>query len=374
MGKKVRNSFDTFDDEFEFFPLEDFDDGDLFGEVKDRKGIKYIKNALKSVKNLVVTIGEDAFPETSGILKGFGEAGAEFRDTFIDYKDKAVDFINKKKGNGPKLSKEVIGQEAAGLFKSLKQDITERFKTGYFIKSTDDLFDLNDMMDDDEDDGSGGNSISAAPKKAIKDPNSPVQLRISKEKKRYETTIKLENERAKSIKEATVGAAEAMVSSSVDLFEKTQMLEEARHHVHMQYLKNIATNIYKHTSMQAQMLQANIEYGKKSLAIYTEQLGHLKELREIQSIIYRKQEKPYNRKNTIRDIFGDGFDGSAYAQHVIGNIKNEFGLITGMLPMLGMMDMGMMGGGKKKNGLEGFLKMGLMALNPINLIFNSMLS
>ena len=382
MAKKVKSNLDIFDDEFEFFPLEEYDDGEMFGEVKDRKGIKYVKNVLKSVKNLAVTIGADAFPETSGLLKGFGEAGAEFKDAFTTYKDKAVDFLNKKKGESNKLNSGNIGNEAESLFKSIKDDIVGRFKSGYFIKSLEDSIDLDSMMDDDfgsfnnADDGSGGISATTKEKKVI-DPNAPSKLRISKKKKLYETTLKLENERFQSVNQSVLTSSQAIVSSSVELFEKAQMMEEARHHVHVQYLKNIATNIYKHTTMQAQLLQANIEYGKKSLAIYSEQLSHLKEMREIQSILYRKQENTgmKNKNPSIKDIFGNGFDGAAYAKAVMGNMQNEFGMFSAFLPMLGMLNSDMLGGGK--GGGMNAKTLGTMlfsAFNPINFLFNNLLS
>lgn len=376
MAKKLKNTTPEIDewDEFEFFDLDNMDD--LTTESRDKTGVKYIKNVLKSVKNLTVKIGEALLPDTTGLAGELLNAGAEFRDQFTDYKDKAIEQISKLKG-GNKITKEALSQEAVGIVKDLKEDVKTRFQTGKFVKGPEDeTFDFG--FDDDDDDGESTSSSSEnnAEVKQAKDPNAPVRARITAANKRRKFNFEIENERFQSLREATVGSMEASVAASVDMFQKTQMLEEARHHVTTQYLKNIATNLYKLTGIEGQALAAHVEYGKKSLALYADLTRFTKEMHEMQSAIYQSNQKfkDSRKKSTSKmsDVFGYGWSGSEWAKAVVGNAKEAFemspvGMMMGMLPMMNMLgDMG----GKKKGPIGQVLQF----FNPLNLLLNATMS
>lgn len=376
MAKKLKNTTPEIDewDEFEFFDLDNMDD--LTTESRDKTGVKYIKNVLKSVKNLTVKIGEALLPDTTGLAGELLNAGAEFRDQFTDYKDKAIEQISKLKGKN-QITREALSQEAVGIVKDLKEDVKTRFQTGKFVKGPEDeTFDFG--FDDDDDDGESTSSSSEnnAEVKQAKDPNAPVKARITAANKRRRFNFEIENERFQSLREATVGSMEASVAASVDMFQKTQMLEEARHHVTTQYLKNIATNLYKLTGIEGQALAAHVEYGKKSLALYADLTRFTKEMHEMQSAIYQSNQKfkDSRKKSTSKmsDVFGYGWSGSEWAKAVVGNAKEAFemspvGMMMGMLPMMNMLgDMG----GKKK----GPIGQALQFFNPLNLLLNATMS
>lgn len=376
MAKKLKNTTPEIDewDEFEFFDLDNMDD--LTTDTKDKTGLKYVKNVLKSVKNLTVKIGEALLPDTTGLAGEILNAGAEFRDQFTDYKDKALEQISKLKG-GNKITKEALSQEAVGIVKDLKEDVKTRFQTGKFVKGPEDeTFDFG--FDDDDDDGEStpSSSENKAEIKQAKDPNAPVRARITAANKRRRFNFEIENERFQSLREATVGSMEASVAASVDMFQKTQMLEEARHHVTTQYLKNIATNLYKLTGIEGQALAAHVEYGKKSLALYADLTRFTKEMHEMQSAIYQSNQKfKESRKKSgskMADVFGYGWSGSEWAKAVVGNAKEAIemspvGMMMGMLPMMNMLgDMG----GKKKGPLGQMLQF----FNPLNLVLNATMS
>lgn len=376
MAKKLKNTTPEIDewDEFEFFDLDNMDD--LTTDTKDKTGLKYVKNVLKSVKNLTVKIGEALLPDTTGLAGELLNAGSEFRDQFTEYKDKALEQISKLKG-GNKITKEALSQEAVGIVKDLKEDVKTRFQTGKFVKGPEDeTFDFG--FDDDDDDGeyTPSSSDNNAEVKQAKDPNAPVKARITAANKRRRFQFDIDNERFQSLREATVGSMEASVAASVDMFQKTQMLEEARHHVTTQYLKNIATNLYKLTGIEGQALAAHVEYGKKSLALYADLTRFTKEMHEMQSAIYQSNQKfkESRKKSTSKmsDVFGYGWSGSEWAKAVVGNAREAIemspvGMMMGMLPMMNMLgDMG----GKKKGPLGQMLQF----FNPLNLVLNATMS
>lgn len=378
MSKKFQNEFDDIDDmDYEFFSMNDLDDGMNFGDSEKKSGKGYAKNVAKSVKNLSIKLHEMFLPETHGVITEFGNAISSFKDEFINYKDKAVDFIDKHKyadDGSNKLSKAYIGKTASSLFASAKEDVKNRFTTGKFVKGPfDDMDDFDFGFDDDDDEG--GSYEKQEEKKEV-DPLAATQLKLQKskfdiQKKLYE----FDTEKTKYIGETTLRAAEATVSANVEMFNKTQMLEEARHHMHMQYLKNIATNLYKTTAIQGAMLRSSLEYDKKSLALLAESMSHLKEMREIQVMIYKSnKENKSSDRVSLRDVFGMGFSGSEYAKGVIGNIKNAIemspiGMLMGFSSMFS--SMGSMGMGGKNAGPLGMI---MQMFNPFEMIFNSLLS
>lgn len=387
MAKKLKNTTPEIDewDEFEFFDLDNFND--LAEDTKDKSGLRYIKNVFKSVKNVSVKLSEALLPQTSGLAGELKNAGSEFKDQFTEFKDKALNQISKFKGkaSGQSLSKEAIGETASSLFTDLKKDIVDRFKTGKFVKGPEDeSFDMDFGFggDDDDDESSSSSSEPQSTLKQEKDPNAPVRARITQAKNRNKRLqFDLDNERFQSLKEATLGASEASVAASIEMFNKSQMLEEARHHVTTQYLKNMAVNIYKLTGIQGQALAADIEYGKKTLALYADMTRFIKEMHEMQSIVHRENEKFRSKNkstsgNKLENIFGYGFSGSEWAKGIIGNVKDAvemspIGMMMGMLPMLDMMNMG---GGGQKGGVGGTIKNFAKSMNPFSLLLNLVMS
>lgn len=365
MAKKHNGEFDLNIDDFEFFPL-DGSDNSLF-EDRPKLGIGgYAKNVLKSVRNLGVSLADAIHPSITEGVREMGAVITESKDIVVEQKDKLMEQIQKFRGNEAKPLKETAGN----FVKEIGDDLLNRFKTGKFFKS-DYFIDMDDFDFDmgfgDDDSGSSVTEPDAGKGKVEKDPNAPKEVRIRRKKfKQY--AFEVENQRTKYIGDAVVGASQASIAASIDIYNKSQLMHEAHAHVTHAYLKNIATNIYKLTNINLQSMQAQVEYGKKDLAFTQEMTAMIKDLHQINVSIYKKQQDSMkkNKANSMREVFGMGFSGSNYAQGIFQNAKdmlsNNFALSM-MLGMLPMMNMGE-GMGMKQSPA----KMAMSMFNPFTLL------
>ncbi len=377
------------------FDWEDFDDDEFFddyskilgsdmGESKaDQKGIKqFFKNAVKSVGRGVTKLGKAFMPEAADSLSGVFDFGRETKDKLSEGKDKIMKEITGRNMNDIKISKSI-----ADTFSSAKKDILERVKTGNFVKA-DKGFDMDSFMDDDEDDSDwddedGEYSESSSPEEQQEvhfsglDDNYKASSMPEQKKKSFKQVIIQQRMGAdKKAARAVLTAGEASVKAQYDLFNKASLMAESRHNQTMAYMRNIMKNIYTLTASNSTLLKVQMEFGRKSLAMSADMLALMKELHQYQTKLYSKSLGDVDAfgnsiQNKASDIFGMGFDGSAYFERLKDNVTSAFqdsmvGQLWETQKMFGEIS-GAMGG--KKKGLVGNLA-GM--IDPARIIGNFM--
>lgn len=359
------------------FDWEDFDEdeffddyskilGDDLGESKsDKKGIKsFFKNAVKSVGRGVTKLGKAFMPEAADVVSGFADFGRETKDKLSDSKDKIMREVTGSKMGDVKLSKSI-----ADTFSNAKKDILERVKTGNFVKSEMEAFDMNAFMDDDNDEDEDEEySETSSPEEQQElhfsglDNDYKASSMPEKKSKSYKQVIIQQRVGAdKKAARAVLTTGEASIKAQYDLFNKTSLMAESRHNQMMTYMRNMMKNIYTLTASNSTLLKVQMEFGRKNLAMMADMLGLFKEIHQYQTKLYGKSlgetDAFGNSVTKASDIFGNGFDGTSYFEKLKENLGSAFqdsmiGQLWETQKMMGEIN-GAMGG--KKKGLIGNL-------------------
>lgn len=337
LGKKGSNPDDDFDFDFggsdELFSLDD-----PFSGVNEKppKGVKgYLKNVVKSVKNIGVKLSQEYLPAAHSLIDDLKEDDSDNSNL------KSIDFKTLK-AKGTEYAK-----EAKGIVQDLGKDVKNRVKTGYFFKSEDDSFggdisfgdedfggdsDLGDLSMDDETPAPDSSESGTVKSK------TPSMAAVTAKSARAQATIAMRLNRD-SIN-ATIGTTQAHIKAQANLFNQSMIIESEHHRQKMLVMKNIASNVGKIIKQNNLSLKAQMEYSLKSLAFSNDIAAMIKEIRNVQwnAFAPKKEDQTDYTKTRYKGIFGNGFNKKGW----LNNFKSNFTLNTG-LDNLGMLK-DMMGG------------------------------
>lgn len=337
LGKKGSNPDDDFD--FDFGGDEMFDIDDPFGKnEKPPKGVKgYLKNVVKSIKNIGIKLGSEYLPDAKNLLD--------------DLKEDDEDNSDLKSLNIAKIKSEAskYTNEAKNVVKDLKKDVKQRIETGYFFKSEDDMYgDINfgDDFEEDSDLGdlSMGDDENPAPDSTESGESPKAKTSMARVAVKSAKAQSIINMRLASAQiNATVGATQAHIQSERTMFNQNILLESEHHRQKMLVMKNIASNVGKIIKQNNVSLKAQMEYSLKSLAFSNDIAAMLKEIRNVQWDLYKpKEDEEHDFSTNYNKIFGNGFNKSKWLNNFLSRSKNNaFGgnldSILGMGEMLGSM-------------------------------------
>lgn len=339
LGKKSSNPDDDFDFDFggsdELFDLDDPFSGP---NEKPPKGVKgYLKNVVKSIKNLGVKLGNEYLPESKSLLDDLKE-------------DDEDNPSLKSLVGGLKAKAQEYTKESKNVAKDLGKDIKDRIKTGYFFKSEDDAFgdisfgdedfgdsDLGDLSMDDDSTPAPDSSESGS----VKSSSVPSMVAVTAKSARAQmaASIRMHNDTIN----ATIGATQAHIKSETSLFNQNLIIESEHHRQKMLVMKNIASNVGKIIKQNNLSLKAQMEYSLKSLAFSNDIAAMLKEIRNVQwNAFVPKKQDDTNYDSKHNKIFGNGFKKTAWLK----NFKDNFLMTTGLDGLFSMNDM--------ISGMDGF--------------------
>lgn len=360
LGKKGSSPDDDFD--FDFGSDELFSLDDPFGNTKDKppKGVKgYLKNVVKSVKNMGVSLGKIYLPagmELVDNIKENDEDNPGFRQT-----------LSKIKKDGSKYAK-----AAQDIVSDVGKDISKRVKTGYFFKSEDDsLSDIDFGMDDDFGDISfdENNDESEIPAPDSSE-NGEAPSERHKSNAIYAKSAKANALVSMRLSDAAInaniGIAQAQLQADTAHFNQSILMESEHHRQKMLVMKNIATNIGKVIKQNNISLKAQMEYSVKSLAFSNDIAAMLKEIRDSQwklvtPINKDKEEVDLGTKNKI---FGMGFNKKAFIENFKSHGSMNFmGGALDYIPMFKDMMGSMSGFGMKPSTMIQSMLGGMMFEN-----------
>lgn len=364
MARKPNNTDDLmFDNSDEFFPL---DNGSTRSDKgSPPKGLKgYLKNVVKSVRNLSVSVTKEMYPEAFNLANSIKEDQGEGQNINIK------ETVSKYKGYLHEAKSEI-----KDIAKDIGKGAKDAIRTGYFVKSEEESNDMSDafgdMFGDDfnfDDFGSGDTADFGEDDDFDNDGESTGSGRINT----GDAVIRSSAASTKALLHASnkqssiiIGATQSQIKHETKLFAQQILIEQEHHKDKMRVLSNIAKNIAKTVNQNNISIKAQMEYSLKSLAFTQDMNAMLKEIRDAQWALTRpKEEEETDRRSTRQKVFGQ-FGDQLGLSHWINHIKDQMG--GGPLSMVGQMydgykmmtDMGM-GKGKAAMQLLGPMIMGQM--------------
>jgi len=363
MARKPNNTDDLmFDNSDEFFPL---DNGSTRSDKgSPPKGLKgYLKNVVKSVRNLSVSVTKEMYPEAFNLANSIKEDQGEGQNINIK------ETVSKYKGYLHEAKSEI-----KDIAKDIGKGAKDAIRTGYFVKSEEESNDMSDAFgdmfgDDFNFDDMGGNDADFGEDDEFdNDGESTGSGRINT----GDAVIRSSAASTKALLHASnkqssiiIGATQSQIKHETKLFAQQILIEQEHHKDKMRVLSNIAKNIAKTVNQNNISIKAQMEYSLKSLAFTQDMNAMLKEIRDAQWALTRpKEEEETDKRSTRQKVFGQ-FGDQFGLSHWINHIKGQMG--GGPLSMVGQMydgykmmtDMGM-GKGKAAMQLLGPMIMGQM--------------
>ena len=350
LGKKGSNPSDDFDFDFggsdELFSLDD-----PFGsskEDKPPKGVKgYLKNVVKSVKNVGVSIGKLYLPDVEYLINDLKEDDVDnpsLREQARIYKQKGKEYV--------KMAKDIA--------KDMSDDIKKRIKTGYFYKSEEDSYDMDFGLGDDfggDSDLGGLVDNFGESSKENPAPDSTESGELSESTSNSLSLVTAKSAKASTIASmkmhddtinATIGATQYHIETENLRFNQSMLVESEHHRQKMIVMKNIASNVGKIVRQNNVSLKAQMEYSIKSLAFSNDMAAMIKEIRNVQWKAFspKKEEQEVDLGRKAK-IFGNGFNKKEWLKNfknkskyeVAGGIFDYFDMAKEMMGSMG--DFGM---------------------------------
>ena len=326
LGKKGSNPSDDFDFDFggsdELFSLDD-----PFGsskEDKPPKGVKgYLKNVVKSVKNVGVSIGKLYLPDVEYLINDLKEDDGDnpsLREQARIYKQKGKKYV--------KMAKDIA--------KDMSDDIKKRIKTGYFYKSEEDSYDMDFGLGDDfggDSDLGGLVDNFGESSKENPAPDSTESGELSESTSNSLSLVTAKSAKASTIASmkmhddtinATIGATQYHIETENLRFNQSMLVESEHHRQKMIVMKNIASNVGKIVRQNNVSLKAQMEYSIKSLAFSNDMAAMIKEIRNVQWKAFspKKEEQEVNLGRKAK-IFGNGFNKKEWLKNFKNKSKSE---------------------------------------------------
>ena len=327
LGKKGSNPNDDFDFDFggsdELFSLDD-----PFGsskEDKPPKGVKgYLKNVVKSVKNMGVSIGNLYLPDVKYLVDDLKEDDSDnpsLREQARIYKRKGKEYV--------KMAKDIA--------KDMSDDIKKRIKTGYFYKSEEDSYDMNfDFNDTFEGDSDLGGLVDDFGDSSEENPapdstetgelpeSTSDSLSLTMAKSAKASTIASMKMHDDTIN-ATIGATQYHIETENLRFNQSMLVESEHHRQKMIVMKNIASNVGKIVRQNNVSLKAQMEYSVKSLAFSNDMAAMIKEIRDVQWKAFspKKEEEQEVDLGKKAKVFGNGFNKKEWLKNFKNKSKSE---------------------------------------------------
>lgn len=326
LGKKGSNPSDDFDFDFggsdELFSLDD-----PFGsskEDKPPKGVKgYLKNVVKSVKNVGVSIGKLYLPDVEYLINDLKEDDVDnpsLREQARIYKQKGKEYV--------KMAKDIA--------KDMSDDIKKRIKTGYFYKSEEDSYDIDFGLGDDiggDSDLGGLVDNFGESSKENPAPDSTESGELSESTSNSLSLVTAKSAKASTIASmkmhddtinATIGATQYHIETENLRFNQSMLVESEHHRQKMIVMKNIASNVGKIVRQNNVSLKAQMEYSIKSLAFSNDMAAMIKEIRNVQWKAFspKKEEQEVDLGRKAK-IFGNGFNKKEWLKNFKNKSKDE---------------------------------------------------